>query len=109
QRMDVRGTEGMTLQGRDEIADGAAHRYWVAGRLDAAEGKCAVLVGAELAAQVHLGLLGVLILVEADGRGVPHIHLRIGDRVALWRRCRPLPRPGAGGAYPRARSPRRWA
>ena len=45
--------------------------------------KLAVLVGRELAAQVHVGLGRVLVLVEAFGRGLPDVDLGVGDRLAV--------------------------
>ena len=60
-------------------ADGAAQRYRIAGRLDAAEGDMPPGIGGELAAQVHVALLGVLVLVEPFGRGMPDIHLGAGS------------------------------
>ena len=42
----------------------------------------AVLVGGELAAQVHVGLHRVLVLVEAFGRGMPDVDFGARDRLA---------------------------
>ena len=41
------------------------------------------LVGEELAAQIHVGLHRILVLVKAFGRGVPDIDLGAHDRLAL--------------------------
>ena len=45
--------------------------------------KLPLRVGGELAAQVHVGLGRVLVLVEPFGRGLPDIDLGAGDRLAV--------------------------
>src|SRR6185503_21139806 len=54
-----------------------------AGWLDGGEAERAIRQRGELAAQVHLRLRGVLVLVEADGGGVPHVDFGAGERLAL--------------------------
>ena len=39
-------------------------------------------IGAELAAQIHIGLLRILVFIEAHRRGLPDIYHRIGQRLA---------------------------
>ena len=43
----------------------------------------ALRVGHEFAAQVHVGLLGILLLVEAFRRGMPDVDLGACDRLAV--------------------------
>ena len=84
--MDVRRPERVAALRPQQAADHAVGRDRVAGGLDRAEPEAAVRVGRELAAQVHLGLLRVLVLVEADRRGVPDVDLgarRSGRPVAV--------------------------
>ncbi len=66
-----------------EISRRSIDRDRVARRLHAAKADMAVGVGEEFAAQVHVGLHRVLVLVEAFGRGVPDVDLRAHDRIAL--------------------------
>src|SRR5262245_10520357 len=65
-----------------EVAGRPVDRDGIAGGLYAAKADATLRVGEELAAQVHVGLRGVLVLVEAFGRGVPDIDLRANDRIA---------------------------
>src|SRR4051794_7759879 len=61
----------------------------IAGRLHTAERNVSILVAEELAAQVHVGLRRILVLVEAFGRRMPDIDLGAFDGLAL-----PVPEPG---------------
>ena len=65
-----------------QFAGRSADRDRVTGRLDALERDVAALVGEELAAQVHVRLPGVLVLIEALGRGLPDVDLGALDRRA---------------------------
>ena len=65
QRMEMGRPEGMAFERGQEIAHGPVRRYRVTGRLDTAEGEDTFLVAEELPAEVPLGLLGVLVLIEA--------------------------------------------
>jgi len=66
-----------------QMAHWPVYRDRVASRLDGAKGDAAIGIGGETAAQVHVGLLGILLLVEAFRRGMPDIDLRPGDRLAV--------------------------
>src|SRR4029079_13141470 len=61
----------------------AVNRDRIAGGLDAAETDAAVRVGEEFAAQVHVGLQRVLVLVKTLRRGVPDIDLGAFNRLAV--------------------------
>ena len=98
-RVDVRRAERVPLERGEQVAGRAARRYRVAGRLDAAEREGTVLIGDEAAAQVPLGLVRVLVLVQAVRRGVPDVDLGAGHRVAVGvhhRACEEQRRPGVG-------------
>lgn len=73
----------MAAEGAEQLAHGAVVRNRVAGRLDRHERVAAVGVGAEAAAQVHVGLGGVLLFVEAVSVGLPHVQYGAGNRRAL--------------------------
>jgi hypothetical protein len=73
----------MALERGQQVADRAVDRDGVTRGLDAAEGEPAVRVGQEPAPQVPFGLLGVLVLVQADRRGVPDVHLGPGHRPSV--------------------------
>lgn len=66
-----------------ELAHGPAHRYRVTGGLDTAEGEHSFLVAEEPAPEIPLGLLGVLVLVEAVRRRMPDVVFRARDRVSV--------------------------
>ena len=68
QEMQMRRAVVVPALRADEVADGAVDRDRVAGGQDAAERKAAVSLGHELATQVHVRLLFVLLLVESFGR-----------------------------------------
>src|ERR1700730_1574643 len=67
EEMDVRRPHVVTALCPQQIADRTIDRYWIACRLDAAEADMAVLVGGELAPQVHVGLRRILVFVKAFG------------------------------------------
>ncbi len=65
----------------------------------------AVGVGAEFAAQVHEGLLGILLLIESHGRGLPDVDLGVRHRLPVYvldGQAREHLRPGRRGAQDRA-------
>ncbi len=66
--MQMRRPVGMAAGDPEQVADRTIGRNRLAGRLDAAELKTAVVVGDEAAAQVHLGLAGILVFVKAIRR-----------------------------------------
>jgi hypothetical protein len=61
----VRGAEVVPLLRAEKQAVWAVDRHRIAGGLHGPEAERAVGLGGELAAQIHLGLRGVLVLVEA--------------------------------------------
>src|SRR5476651_1079377 len=73
----------MATGGSDEFADRAIDRDRITGRLDAAEMKKPGVIGDETPAQVHLGLPGILVLVEPFRRRMPDIDLGPGDRTTF--------------------------
>src|SRR5262252_9570979 len=83
QKMQMRRAHVGTALGAQQIAHRPVHRYRIAGRLDTAERDVSVGVGGELAAQVHVGLHRVLILVISFRRRMPNIDLGAGNRLAL--------------------------
>src|SRR3974390_1293419 len=89
----------MAPGGTHQIADRAVDRDRIAGWFHAAKPEVALRVGHELAPQIHRRLLGILLLVEAFGRGMPDVDLGAFDRLAFF----VLPPP----VYEQAR-PRRW-
>src|SRR5260370_1877002 len=72
-----------TALGAQEITHRPVDRYRIAGRLDAAERDVPVGIGGELAAQVHVSLHRILILVISFGRGMPDVDLGAGNRFSL--------------------------
>src|SRR5712671_293509 len=65
-----------------EIADRAVDRDRVAGGFHAAKRDMTVLVGDEYAAQIHVGLHRILVLVKSFRRGMPDFDFRAFDRIA---------------------------
>src|SRR5262249_21885988 len=63
QRMEMRRPVGMAALRLQQAADHAIGWNRIADEHHRAEGKAAIGIGRELAAQVHVGLLGVLVLV----------------------------------------------
>ena len=55
----------------------------VTGRLNRAEAEPPVLVGDELAPQVHIRLTRILVLVQTLARGVPDVDLGVRDRASI--------------------------
>ena len=58
----------MAARRAQQLADRAVDRDRVTGGFYAAKGDVPVFVRGELAAQIHVGLEGVLVLVKAFGR-----------------------------------------
>ena len=81
QKVQVRGAHVVALLRGEQRARRSVGRHRVAGGLDAGEAERAVLARGELAAQVHLGLRRVLVLVEADGGGMPDVDLCLLNRL----------------------------
>ena len=80
QRMQMRRPHGVAILCLQQAADHAVRRDGIADHHHRAEPEAAVGVGREFAAQVHLGLFGILVLVETHRRGVPDIDLGALDR-----------------------------
>src|SRR4051794_30023592 len=73
----------MTILRSQEASDDAIGRNRIADHHDRSEPEAPVRVGRELAPEIVFGLLGILVLVETDRRGVPDV-----DRGALDRSSR---------------------
>src|SRR3974377_1236447 len=73
----------MAPGGTHQIADRAVDRDRIAGWFHAAKPEVALRVGHELAPQIYRRLLGILLLVEAFGRGMPDVDLGAFDRLAF--------------------------
>ena len=81
--MNMGRTHWMAVQNVQQLEARAIGRERVCGWLEAVEAVAAILLGAELAAQVVLDLvLGILEVVLAVGRGFPHVDDGIGDALA---------------------------
>jgi hypothetical protein len=63
-----------------QVADRPVHRHRIARGLDRAELEAPGGIGDEAAAQVHVGLRRILVLVEAFGARVPDVDLGAFDR-----------------------------
>ena len=68
EEMQMRGAHVVAPLRAQQVAGRSVDRDRIARRLDAAECDVAVGIGGELAAQVHVGLHRVLVLVETFGR-----------------------------------------
>src|SRR5258707_318936 len=79
----MRRPVGFPMLSAQQVADRAVGRYGVARGLYGAEMKDAVLARLEAPAQVHVSLIGVLVLIQADRRGVPDIDFHRRDRPIL--------------------------
>ena len=79
----MRRPVGMATLGAQKFAGGAVGGHGIAGGLDRAEPEPPVLLREETPAQVHVGLVGILVLVEANRRGLPHIDLDARDGPSL--------------------------
>ena len=73
----------MAVHHLQEIARRPVERDRVGDGTQPAEGVAAFGIGAELPAQVVVGLVGILLLVEPVGRGLPHRDHRTRDRPAV--------------------------
>src|SRR5207248_6023082 len=81
QEMHVRRAERVAALSIQQLSDDIAVGWnRVAGGFDAPEAECPGLVGGELAAEVHVRLLGILALVESGCGRMPHIHFGTDDR-----------------------------
>lgn len=77
--MDMSRAHGMPIEELQQSTGGTVKGNRVAGGTEAVEAVCAVPVGDEAAAEVHIDLLRVLLLIEAVGGGVPDVELGVGD------------------------------
>src|SRR5688572_22826094 len=79
EKVQMRGAEIVPFLRAEQRAVRPVDWNRIAGGLHAREAERAILERHEPAAQVHFGLRRVLVLIEADRRGVPYIHFRAGD------------------------------
>jgi hypothetical protein len=78
--VDVSRAVRVTAHDAKELSRGTRGVDGILGRLEAVEPELAILVGAELAAEVVTGLvLGVVGVVLAVGAGLPHVEDGVGD------------------------------
>ena len=82
QEMQVRGTQRLAVLGPQHVARGPVHRHGIARGADAGEMEATIRIRGKDTAQVHVGLLVVLIFVQPRGRRLPDVDARTGDRVA---------------------------
>lgn len=81
--MDMCGTHGMAVQNIQELEARPVGRERVSRRLETVETIAAILLGAELAAQIVLDLiLWILEVVLPVGRGFPDVDDGVGDALA---------------------------
>ena len=75
----MRGAHVVPPLGAQQFSDRSPDRDRIPGRLHAAERDMALAVGDELAAQVHIGLRRILVLVEAFRRRLPDVDFGPGN------------------------------
>src|SRR4051794_31203192 len=85
----MRGPHVVAALGAKKLSRRSFDRDGIAGGLHTAERDMPVLIGEELAAQVHVGLHRILVFVEPLGRRMPDIDLGALARLAL-----PIAEPG---------------
>src|ERR1700736_1294126 len=81
--MQMRGPVVVTTGGPHQVSDRPVDRYGVSRGLYASEVKAPGFVGSKAPAQIHLGLLWILILIETFGRRMPDIDFGSRDRTAV--------------------------
>lgn len=81
-KVDMRRPHRMTIEQLEQLARGPIIRDGIAGRPQTIQGVVTVGGRVEASAQVHIRLVGVLLLVEAVGRRVPDVELGAGDGLA---------------------------
>src|ERR1700753_2644383 len=79
----VGGTEVVASRGPHQIADRAIDGNRIARRLDTPELKLPFRIGDETPAQIHLGLMRILIFVEALRRGMPDVDYSVRDGITM--------------------------
>src|SRR5205085_8790228 len=82
EEVDMRWSIIVTALRAEQRAGRSFGGHRIAGRFYALEAERAVGVRLEAPAQIHVRLLGILVFVQAGGRGLPHIDLRVLDRLA---------------------------
>ena len=76
----MRGPHVVPSLRAQKFSDRPIDRDWITGGLHAAKCDVSLSVGEELAAQVHVGLRRILVLVETLGRRLPDVDLRARNR-----------------------------
>lgn len=71
--MDMRRSVWVTIEQLQQLARGSVIRNWIWCWTDAIECIFAILICHELASQIEVLLVGILLLIVAVGRGHPHI------------------------------------
>src|SRR5579883_1061654 len=75
--------EGVTRQRSQQLSDRPIGGNRVGDGFDAHEAVAPLLIGAEFAAQIHIGLVGVLLLVQTVLVSLPDIEQRARDRRSI--------------------------
>src|SRR6266699_3882656 len=73
EQVNVGRAERMTPKRAEHLPNGSIVCYGVGDGFDSHKAVASLAVGAELAAQIHLGLLGVLLLVQPVFVGLPDV------------------------------------
>src|SRR5271170_2773901 len=92
---------GMSVLSLQHPSHNAAGWNWIADHLDGGEPESAILVCREFAAQIHVGLFRVLVLVEAAWRGVPDVDFGARDRLPAVSTTRAVTSSGSPGVSDR--------
>src|SRR5215471_2377177 len=81
--------ERMTPKCLQQLPDRSIIWYRVGDGFDSHKAVASLAVGAELAAQIHLGLLGVLLLVQPIFASLPDVEQGIRNRCPIGRKHAP--------------------
>src|SRR3712207_969274 len=82
ERVKVRRPVRVAILCLEEPPNDSISRNGVANHFHGAEPETTVFVGRELATEVHLRLLGILVLVQAHGGGMPDVDFGANDGVS---------------------------
>src|SRR6202043_3232231 len=77
EQMNVSRSERMTAQRPQQLPNGTIVRYWIGDGFNAHEAVASFTIAAEFAAQIHLGLFRVLLLVQTVLVRLPDIKQRV--------------------------------
>jgi len=77
--VNMRRPHWVTIEEIQKLSGRPVLRNWISSWPEAVEVVAALVVGVEAAAEVHVGLIGVLLFVQAVGGGVPDVDFDVGD------------------------------